>query len=183
MVSKISEKPHKWKEEEKKYLGEITPGRHYEEILELMNEKFEYKFRTQQIVGAIKRYGYDTGFNGRFQKGHEPWNKDTKGIAKSNRTSFQKGHEPWNKKKVGSERINGDGYVEVKIDKSNKWKLNQRVMYEKYHNIKLMPDDVVIFADQNKLNFEKDNLILVSKKQLLEMNKNRSKYSRINDED
>ena len=46
-------------------------------------------------------------------------------------------------------------------------------MYEKYHNIKLTQDDVVIFADQNKLNFEKDNLILVSKNQLLEMNRNK----------
>ena len=174
MVSKISENiRHKWTEEEKKYLGEITPGRHRKEITDLMNEKFEYKFRTQQIVGAIKRYGYDTGFNGRFQKGHEPWNKDTKGIAKSNRTSFQKGHEPWNKKKVGDETVDIHGYTKVKVGEPNVWELKQRIMYEKYHNIKLTQDDVVIFADQNKLNFEKDNLILVSKKQLLEMNRNK----------
>lgn len=43
-------------------------------------------------------------------------------------------------------------------------------MYEKYHNVKLTSDDAVIFADQNKLNLEKDNLILISKSQLLKMN-------------
>ena len=152
MVSKISENiRHKWTEEEKKYLGEIAPGRHRKEITDLMNEKFEYKFRTQQIVGAIKRYGYDTGFNGRFQKGHEPWNK----------------------KKVGDETVDIYGYTKVKVGEPNVWEFKQRIMYEKYHNIKLTQDDVVIFADQNKLNFEKDNLILVSKKQLLEMNRNK----------
>lgn len=172
-VSKINKiPPHRWTTEEKEYLGEITPGRHYKEILDLMNKKFEYKFRLKQIEKAIFRFGYKTGIDTKYQKGHEPWSKGTKGLIKPNKTSFQKGCKPWNEKEIGSEKINSDGYVEVKIDKSNKWKLKQRVMYEKYHNVKLMPDDVVIFADKNKLNFEKDNLILVSKKKLLTMNKN-----------
>lgn len=34
-----------------------------------------------------------------FKKGHIPWNKDTKGIMKSNETSFKKGTEPFNKGK------------------------------------------------------------------------------------
>ena len=42
-------------------------------------------------------------------------------------------------------------------------------MYEKYHNVKLTSDDMIIFADQNKLNFEKDNLILISKRKSLTM--------------
>lgn len=95
VVSKISKRPlHKWSKEEKEYLGEITPGRHYKEIVELMNKKFEYKFELQQILGAIKRYGYNTGFNGRFQKGHKTWNKGTKGLTGPNKTSFKKGNEP-----------------------------------------------------------------------------------------
>ena len=69
---------HRWSDEEKEYLKEITPGRHHKEITDLMNEKFEYKFEVKQIKNAIKRYGYNTGFNGQFKKGHKTWNKGTK---------------------------------------------------------------------------------------------------------
>lgn len=166
----MSEKPHKWSEEEKKYLGEITPGKHRKEILDLMNEKFEYKFKLSQITSAIKRYGYNTEFDGQFQKGHKTWNKGTKGLTGPNKTSFQKGCKPWNKKEIGSERIDSNGYILMKVKEPNVWKLKHRILYEKYHNIKLTQDDVVIFADQNKLNLEKDNLILINKSQLLRMN-------------
>lgn len=139
---------HRWSDEEKEYLKEITPGRHHKEITDLMNEKFEYKFEVKQIKNAIKRYGYNTGFNGQFKKGNEPWNK----------------------KKIGSERIDINGYILIKVKEPNAWRLKHRIMYEKYHNVKLTSDDAVIFADQNKLNLEKDNLILISKSQLLKMN-------------
>ena len=161
---------HRWSDEEKEYLKEITPGRHHKEITDLMNEKFEYKFEVKQIKNAIKRYGYNTGFNGQFKKGHKTWNKGTKGLTGPNKTSFKKGNEPWNKKKIGSERIDINGYILIKVKEPNAWRLKQRVMYEKYHNVKLTSDDAVIFADQNKLNLEKDNLILISKSQLLKMN-------------
>ena len=59
VVSKINKTRHTWTKEEKEYLGEITPGKHYKEILELMNKKFEYKFKLSQITSAIKRYGYN----------------------------------------------------------------------------------------------------------------------------
>lgn len=135
-----------------------------------MNEKFEYKFKLSQITSAIKRYGYNTEFDGQFQKGHKTWNKGTKGLTGPNKTSFQKGCKPWNKKEIGSERIDSNGYILMKVKEPNVWKLKHRILYEKYHNIKLTQDDVVIFADQNKLNLEKDNLILINKSQLLRMN-------------
>ena len=172
-VSKINKKtPHRWTTEEKEYLGEITPGKHYKEILDLMNKKFEYKFRLKQIEKAIVRFGYKTGIDTKYKKGHEPWSKGTKGLIKPNKTSFQKGCKPWNEKEIGSEKVGVDGYIEVKTAKYSRWQLKQRVMYEKYHNVKLTSDDMIIFADKNKLNFEKDNLILMSKRKLLIMNKN-----------
>ena len=60
---------HKWTDEEKAYLKSITPGNHHKEILELMNDKFEYNFSLRQISAAIKRYNLTTGFTGRFNKG------------------------------------------------------------------------------------------------------------------
>lgn len=44
-------------------------------------------------------------------------------------------------------------------------------MYEKYHNIELKDDEAIIFADRNKENFEKDNLVKVNRKELLYLNK------------
>ena len=164
---------HKWSDEEKEYLSEITPGRHYKEIHKMMNDKFEYQFTYKQVTAAIKRYNLKTGFNGRFEKGHIPANKGTKGIMKANKTSFKKGNASWNKKPIGSERINIEGYTEIKVAEPNKWRLKHRVMYEKYHNVVLNPKQLVIFADRDKSNMSKENLLLLDNNQLLVLNHNK----------
>ena len=69
---------HKWTDEEKAYLKEITPGHHHIEIQQLMNEKFEYQFTLNQIKGAINRYKHNTGFTGYYEKGNIPFNKGKK---------------------------------------------------------------------------------------------------------
>ena len=163
---------HRWSDEEKEYLKEITPGRHYNEIHQLMIEKFDYEYSYSQIAGAIKRYGLKTGFNGRFKKGHVPANKGTKGVMKANKTSFKKGQVAKNKKPIGSERVSVDGYTEIKVADPNKWRLKHRVMYEKYHNVVLNPKQLVIFADGDKSNITKENLLLVDNEQLLILNQN-----------
>ena len=163
---------HKWTKEEKEYLSEITPGRHYKEILEMMNDKFEYQFTYRQVKSAIIRFNLKTGFNGRFEKGHVPAIKGTKGIMKPNKTSFKKGHVHWNKKPIGSERVSVDGYTEIKVADPDKWRLKHRVMYEKYHNVVLNPKELVIFADGDKSNMSKENLLLVDNNQLLILNQN-----------
>lgn len=161
---------HTWSDEEKEYLSEITPGRHYSEIHEMMNDKFEYRFTYEQIKAAIKRYKLNTGFTGQYEKGNIPFNKGTKGVCKSNKTSFQKGNIPQNKKEVGSERITKDGYTEVKVEEPNKWNLKHRVLYEKYHDVKLIRDDIIIFLNGNKQNLNKENLHRITREQLVRLN-------------
>ncbi|MGL5569105.1 MAG: HNH endonuclease signature motif containing protein, partial [Cetobacterium sp.] len=163
----INKRPqHKWSDKEKDYLREITPGRHHKEIVELMNERFEYEFNIQQVKGAITRYGLNTGFTGRFEKGKIPFNKGTKGLMKPNKTSFKKGDIPKNYRSIGSERITKDGYIEVKVADPNKWELKQRLVWES-HNGKIKKGNAILFADGNKLNTNIDNLRLVSRRQLL----------------
>ena len=164
---------HRWTKEEKEYLSEITPGRHYREILEMMNDKFEYQFTYEQVKSAITRFNLKTGFNGRFEKGHVPAIKGTKGIMKPNKTSFKKGNVNWNKKTIGSERVRFDGYTEIKVAGSKRWRLKHRVMYEKYHNVVLNPKQLVIFADRDKSNMSKENLLLLDNNQLLVLNHNK----------
>lgn len=163
---------HVWSEEEKKYLGEITSGHHYKEIQELMNKKFNYNFTLDQIKGAIGRYKLNTGFTGKFPKGNVPVNKGQKGVIYEGckNTWFRKGNTPINHRPVGSERITVDGYTEVKVDEPNKWRLKQQIVWEK-HNGPLPKGYVVIFGDKDTSNFDIKNLIVVSRKQLLTLNK------------
>lgn len=163
----------KWTEEEKDYLREVTPGHHYNEIVDLMNKRFkERNFTDSQIKGAISRYKLNTGFTGRFDKGHIPSNKGKKGFCHkgSQKGWFKKGQDPINYRPVGSERTNVYGYIEIKIDDPDKWRLKHQVIWEE-HNGKIPKGYSVIFADRDKTNLSINNLILVSRAELLTMNR------------
>ena len=162
----------RWSEEEKEYLSKITPGHHYKEIVDLMNEKFERTFTIEMIKGAIGRYKFNTGFNGRFKKGNIPHNKGKLGTSYkgSEKTWFKKGHLPANHKEIGAERVDIDGYTLIKVAEPNQWKLKHRVIWEQV-NGPIPKGYSLIFADQDKTNFSIDNLILVSRKELLMLNK------------
>lgn len=58
---------------------------------------------------------------------------------------------------IGSERVKGDGMVQVKVA-PHKWEYKQRYIYEKYHNVELKDNEYVIFLDGNRNNFDIDNL-------------------------
>ena len=172
--------PHIWSEEEKKYLKEITPGKHYKEIQELMKNKFNLEFTMNQIKGAICRYKLNTGFTGRFQKGDIPFNKgksqkdymSAESIEKTKKTRFKKGQSPINCRPVGSERITNDGYIEIKIAEPNVWKLKHLVVWEK-ENGPIPKGHALVFADGDKTNISLDNILLVTRHQLLVMNRNK----------
>ena len=163
---------HRWTDEEKEYLASIVKGKTYKELLTLMNEKFDYEFSSQQIESALRRYNLKTGNTGQFKKYQEPWNKGLKGYMGANKTSFKKGTIPPNYKPVGTERFAKDGYIEVKVKDPNVWELKHRYIYKKHHGE--IPNGYnVIFADKNISNFDIDNLILVSKAEMLILNKNK----------
>lgn len=165
---------HFWTDEEKEYLKKITPGHHYHEIAELINKEFDQEFTINQIKAAIGRYKLNTGFSGCFEKGDIPFNKGKKGIyyEGSKKTWFKKGTMPSNYVPVGSERVNGDDYVDIKIADPNKWKAKHILTWEE-HNGPVPKGQVVIFGDRNKRNFDINNLILISRQQLLMLNRNK----------
>ncbi|AKR38513.1 HNH endonuclease signature motif containing protein [Bacillus cereus] len=163
---------HFYTEAEKQFIADNIKGRTRKELCEMFNEYFDLNLGLNQITAYIKNNGLSSGINTRFTKGQDSWNKGTKGICAGGiKTQFKKGQKPHNYKPVGSERVNGDGYVDVKIADPNKWKAKHRLLWEK-ENGPIPKGHVIIFGDGNRRNFQQDNLILVSKSQLVILNKN-----------
>ena len=170
--SKDKKKQHKWTDEEKEYLASIVKGSTYEEITKQMNDKFEYNFSKEQIKGMMYRNKLTTGTVGYFKKGSTPWNKGLKGYMGANKTSFKKGTIPPNQVPIGTESITKGGYIKVKVGEPNKWKLKQRYIYEQHYG-EIPKGHNVIFADRNIQNFDINNLVLVSKAEMLILNNNK----------
>ena len=58
---------------------------------------------------------------------------------------------------IGTEKQTNFG-VYVKVAEPNVWEKKTRVMYEKYHNCKLSDDDYILFLNQDRNDFSKENL-------------------------
>lgn len=155
--------------EQKKFIYENYKGIGNKELTELFNKRFGTNL-DKQIRYFKRNHNLDSGLTNYFEKGHKSWNKGTKGLTKANKTSFRKGNIPQNHKQVGYERINVDGYVEIKVREPNIFKLKHRVIYEQNYG-PIPKNSNVIFADGNKMNLDPKNLILVTKSELLIMNK------------
>lgn len=63
---------------------------------------------------------------------------------------------------IGTEYIKNDGMTLIKISE-NKWEYKQRYIYSQYYNIELTKDDYIIFLDQDRTNFDINNLVKISR--------------------
>ncbi|EHU2649504.1 HNH endonuclease [Acinetobacter baumannii] len=137
------------------------------ELTKRFNEKFNTNISIDNISGLCKRNKWKTGRTGCFEKGSIPPNKGTKGLTGANRTSFKKGQEIWNRKPIGYERIDKkDGYIHIKIAEPNVFALKHRMIWEQQHGP--IPDNhVVAFKNQNKTDCRIENLILMSRSEML----------------
>lgn len=137
------------------------------ELTEKVNSNFGTSFSVEQIKALCTRKKWNTGRTGCFEKGSKPWNTGTKGVCKPNSGSFQKGQEIWNKKPIGYERIcSKDGYVLVKTAEPNKFELKHRLIWEKT-NGPIPHDHVIAFKNQVKTDCRLENLILMTKAEMV----------------
>lgn len=173
--SKDKRKQHKWTNEEKEYLKSIVKNNSYKEITKKMNDRFNCDFLEEQIKGFMARNKLVTGRGGHFKKGSIPWNKGLSYMPNNKETRFQKGNIPHCHREVGSERIIRDGYIEIKVAEPNVWDLKHRVIYREHYG-EISDGHNIIFADGNKMNFDIDNLIAVSKSEMLILNNNNLRF-------
>lgn len=162
---------HLFSHEEAMFIISHARENSQQELADLMNAKFGLNLEKSQIAAYIKNHHIYTGRTGQFSKGHVPANKGkhphhTGGEA----TQFRPWHQPANHRPVGSERINSQGYAEVKVAEPKTWKMKHVLIWEAANGP--VPDGhVVIFGDGNRLNFSLDNLVLISKRELLVLNR------------
>lgn len=110
------------------------------ELSILIKEKFNVDLNEDGIQALLKRKGYSKENDGKFKE-HEL------------------GHEVLRK---------GIPYVKVKkytCKNIDNYRRKANIMYEQYHNIELKKDDIVINLDGDPFNFDKDNLVLLSRKE------------------
>lgn len=134
-------------EEQLDYLKEITPGRTSKEITKMFNQKFNDNRTEDSIKSVRQENGMKIGNTGRFEKGNLPQNTV----------------------EVGATTIDTDGYHKTKVAEPNVWELTHRIIWKKHHG-SIPEGHNIIFGDGDKNNFDIDNLILVSKYELLVMN-------------
>lgn len=165
---------HKFTEEEKEFLRAFVPGHSYREIMERFREIFKWDISMVQVAAAINRYKLNTGRSGQFKKGQPAHNKgkkmDPDVYERVKHTMFKKGNIPKNYRPVGSERVTVDGYVEIKYADPNKWMLKHKYIWEQHYG-KIPMGHALIFLDGDSTNVDISNLKLVTRNELLIMNR------------
>lgn len=134
--------------EQLEFLKGIAPGKSYKKITEIFNKKYKENRSLESVGSFMNENGVKNGIDERFAKGDIP-------------SCYRA---------VGSERVTVDGYIEIKIKDPNIWELKHRYLWEK-ENGKIEEGYSLIFADGDRQNTNLENLILVSRHELLEMNR------------
>lgn len=171
------------------FLRGFAAGHGEREIVEAFERRFGIRLTSAQVGNAKTRIGVRSGTHGgRFAPGNVPANKgrtwDDLGIPESSRermraTQFKRGGVPWTAqgKPVGYERVNRDGYVEVKVkdgaqgEANDNFRLKNRVVWERSNGRALRPGEVVLFADGDRRNFDPGNLVAVTQAENIGLNR------------
>lgn len=112
-----------------------------EELVVMIKEKFNIDLSVSGIQSLMNRRGLFKENNGRFKEHELGFEIIRKGI-------------PYIK-------VKKDPYISD--DYFHNYRRKANVIYEQYHNVKLKKDDIVLNLDGNPFNFDKENLILLSR--------------------
>ena len=167
----------KWTQEEIDTLTRMYPNHYAREIAGILGRGVSSIHCKAQALGIEssreknQRAGYEASKSpasiaARFKNGSVPLNKGKKVspaiYAKMQPTMFKKGQTPVNHRNVGSERVNVDGYIEIKVAEPNRWRLKHRVIWEQVNGA--IPKGFnVQFKNHNRQDCRLDNLYLISK--------------------
>lgn len=179
-----------WTQEEIDILSRMYPDHFAKEIAGVLGRGVSSIYCKAQQLGLectpekIRRSGlmscnHPNNVAARFTKGHVSHNKGKKMppevYSKVARTMFKKGQTPVNHRDVGSERVNVDGYIEIKVAEPNRWRLKHRVIWEQVNGA-IPRGHNVQFKNHNPLDCRIENLYLISRED--QMAKENSFYAK-----
>jgi len=164
-------------EEQTRFIRDSYKDRSMLEMAVLLNDRFGTNRTREQIKNFVAKHGFTSGRTGCFPKRNKPWNTGTKGRTSANKTSFKKGDIPANTRPIGHERIcPKDGFILVKILERNpytgsptRYKHKHVHVWEQAHG-PVPKGMVVAFVDSVKTHCEEENLMLISRHELLLLN-------------
>jgi len=147
------------------------------ELAERFNAKFERDVSVLSLAALRRRKGWLTGRTGRFVKGRASWNKGVTGYMGANSTSFKPGSVPARTNPLWAERVNPDGYIEIKVPETNlhtgaptRYILKHHWLWKQEH-AGIPKGAVLKFKDGNKKNCTLENLVLIDRALLPALNR------------
>ena len=165
-------------EEQVQFLRDNYAGRSCKEMTILFNDHFGTSRTKRQIKSATGNRHITSGRTGHFPEGSKPWNTGTKGLTGANVRSFKTGSVPANRKPLGTERIcSKDGYILVKVAECDPHTgFPTRYKYKHVHiweqaNGPVPKGMIVAFIDGDMTRCELENLMLISRVELLSLNR------------
>jgi hypothetical protein len=183
-----------WTKAEDEILKEHYPDKRTEDLIKWLNGRSLSGIRSHAAWIGIKKSeafmksslsGRTNGqhsTSGQFKKNGAGWNKGLKAedymkpesLAKIRAAGFKKGRDPHNIMPIGTETTRGDGYIEVKVQHFKyKYKENYRfkhhVEFEKHFG-SIPVGMLVHMKDGNKLNFNPENLVLITRMENMKKN-------------
>jgi hypothetical protein len=179
-ADQIRTRNRKYTDEQEQFIREHCVKMRKRDVLKLFNDHFGTDLTLGKLKALMGNRRINTGRTGYFPKGHIPWNSGTKGqgLTGPNSTSFQKGQIPPNRKPLYTERINKDGHIEIKIPEENPY-TGRPTSYKHKHvwlweqeNGPVPKGHAVSFIDGDKLNCVLSNLMLLTRAELLHLNRN-----------
>ena len=165
-----------WTKEEKETLIRLYPTHFAGEIAVILGKSKSSVYGQVLRLGLLapkeklaragrKTASHPNSIAARFKPGHASHNKGKKMppeiYAKVQGTMFKKGQMPVNHRPVGSERVNVDGYIEIKVAEPCTWRAKHRVVWEQAHGA-IPKGYKVQFKNKNPLDCRLENLYLIS---------------------
>ena len=167
-------------EKQIQFIRDNYAGRSGKEMTAIFNNRFGAGMTVQQIKTAVHNRGITSGRSGCFPKGHRPWNYGSKGqgLTGRSKTSFKPGNIPPNRKPLWSERVDSkDGFILIKVPQKDPYRgfptryKHKHVYCWEQANGPVPEGMVVSFVDGNNKHWQIKNLMLITRAELLQMNK------------
>ena len=171
----------KWTEEDRDILRRAYPVASSGDIARKLGRSIRSVYQQARLMGLRKSVAFlseigkrtsmsQASIAHRFRKGHKPANKGKRmspeTYSRVAPTMFRKGNVPANHRPVGSERVNVDGYVEIKMAEPNKWRQKHRVVWEQEYG-PIPKGSNIQFRNGNRQDIRIENLYLISRQDQL----------------